>query len=314
MNSSSKIKKITPQKLYQRSQSFIAEMKVIWGLRLVNRRRMEQSIRQAYANAEQESQRIRLQRLSEPQQAVQFGPIGKAQFPIHDPPLFFPPSALAHRVLDGLAGLEIGAAAHNAFGLNAKNVGLSPELDPDDFDFFKEAQISMCGKWAPIDIPGFADAIPVPDSSQDFVLHSHVWEHLPNPLGALDEWVRVVRSGGYIYAIVPKRTAEPSDVGRPVTPTEQHIVHHLLKSKHEERRIMDGLQMRGHYSVFDPKSLLEIETWFNLYHPGARLKRIAFQGSDDKVGNGHAVVWRVTKNASRTLPLATPETSNAIPS
>jgi SAM-dependent methyltransferase len=228
----------------------------------------------------------------------------------HDSPFFLPESALAHRWLDGLSGVEIGASAHNAFGLNSKNVGLTAEMDETDFVFFKETQIRTCGTWTPIDLPGYADAIPVEDSSQDFVLSSHVWEHLPNPLGALEEWVRVVRSGGYIFAIVPKRTAEPSDRGRPVTPLAVQIAHYQLHSSHEQRSREEGMIVRGHYSVFSVSSLLLIEAWWNATH-ASQLQRVAIQVTDDKAGNGHTIVWRVTKNKSQPLPLATPETINA---
>ncbi len=102
----------------------------------------------------------------------------------------FPESRLAHKLLDGLEGLEIGPAAHNPFGLNTRNVGLAADRDPFDYEFFKQSQLEMCGSFAAIDISADAADIPVPDDSTDFVLHSHVWEHLPNPLIALDEWVR----------------------------------------------------------------------------------------------------------------------------
>ena len=129
----------------------------------------------------------------------------------------FPESRLAHELLDGLEGLEIGPAAHNPFGLKTRNVGLAADRDPFDYEFFKQSQLEMCGSFAAIDISADAADIPVPDDSTDFVLHSHVWEHLPNPLIALDEWVRITRSGGYLFVIVPKRDAAASDKDRPVT-------------------------------------------------------------------------------------------------
>lgn len=55
------------------------------------------------------------------------------------PPVIFPESKLAHEILDGLDGLEIGPAAHNPFGLRTRNVGLSPERDPIDYEFFKQS-------------------------------------------------------------------------------------------------------------------------------------------------------------------------------
>jgi SAM-dependent methyltransferase len=58
-----------------------------------------------------------------------------------------------------------------------------------------------------------------PDDSYDAVLASHVLEHLANPLGALAEWMRVVRGGGHILLIVPHRDGT-FDHRRPVTSLE----------------------------------------------------------------------------------------------
>jgi len=90
----------------------------------------------------------------------------------------FPESRLAHELLDGLEGLEIGPASHNPFGLKTRNVGLTADRDPDDYEFFKQSQLERCGSFATIDISADAANIPVPNDSTDFVLHSHVWEHL----------------------------------------------------------------------------------------------------------------------------------------
>ncbi len=213
--------------------------------------------------------------------------------------IVFPESALAHRFLDGLSGLEIGAGAHNPFGLNTKTVGLTEAMDARDFQFFKELQVSFCGEWARIDIAADACSIPVADSSQDFTLHAHVWPYLANPLGALEEWVRIVRDGGFIFAVVPKRDAVASDAARPVTPLSVHVRHYELRSTHESRSAAEGLNGRGHYSVFSPSSLREMVDWFNRTHQSWKLQEVAFQETDDKVGNGHAIVLRVRKTVPR---------------
>lgn len=48
-----------------------------------------------------------------------------------------------------------------------------------------------------------ASALPTGDKSCDFVLSSHVLEHLANPLRALHEWHRVLRSGGHLFMLLP---------------------------------------------------------------------------------------------------------------
>jgi SAM-dependent methyltransferase len=209
--------------------------------------------------------------------------------------LIFPESQLAHRLLDGLSGLEIGAAAHNPFGLETQNVGLSQAMDAQDYEFFWALQMELCGAAATIDIEADTCAIPVPDSSQDFVIHSHVWEHLPDALGGLEEWVRVTRDGGFVFAIVPKRDASESDRDRPPTPLSEHVRHRELRSTHAMRGAAENMAERSHYNVFSPETLHEIAAWFNGLSDKQQLEEVAFLETDDKVGNGHAIVWRVRK-------------------
>jgi len=207
-----------------------------------------------------------------------------------------PESQLAHSLLDGLRGIEIGPAAHNPFGLHTISVGLSKQLKPADYEKFEREQLNRCGKVAEIDISADASSLPIPDDSTDFVIHSHVWEHLFDSLGALEEWVRVVRDGGYIFIIVPKRDALPSDKTRPVTAIEELVVRHTIRS--ETAPIQPATQ---HRTVFSPELLFEIEGWFNRTRSGALLVRVAFQETDDKVGNGHTIVWRVNKKFAKSF-------------
>jgi SAM-dependent methyltransferase len=66
------------------------------------------------------------------------------------------------------------------------------------------------------------DLAPIPDSSYDFVLSSHTLEHIANPLRALREWMRVLRSGGILILVVPHH-ADTFDRRRPVT-TLAHLI------------------------------------------------------------------------------------------
>jgi SAM-dependent methyltransferase len=209
-----------------------------------------------------------------------------------------PESRLAHALFDGLKGLEIGAAAHNPFGLATRNVGLSERMDPQDFQFFHDLQMTFCGAVAPIDIEADAAAIPVPSSSEDFVLHSHVWEHLPDPLGALLEWIRIVRTGGFLFVIVPKRDAAEVDKDRPITSLADLVRYHEESVTHETRGSAEQIPGRGHYNVFSPETLHEIAGWFNARSDKERLDEVAFLETDDKVGNGHAIAWRVWKSVA----------------
>ena len=173
--------------------------------------------------------------------------------------------------------------------------GWPPIEIPSTTNFSNNRSWKCAGASPAIDISADAADIPVPDDSTDFVLHSHVWEHLPNPLIALDEWVRITRSGGYLFVIVPKRDAAASDKDRPVTSLPSLVQLFEKKRRGETFPPEERGMGRGHYTVFSPSLLREIGHWFNQSHARARLDEIAFQETDDKVGNGHTIVWQVRK-------------------
>ena len=56
------------------------------------------------------------------------------------------------------------------------------------------------------DYPGYRNNIlPFPDESQDYVYSSHCLEHIKDPTPPLQEWFRVVKTGGFLIVTVPHR-------------------------------------------------------------------------------------------------------------
>ncbi len=95
------------------------------------------------------------------------------------------------------SGLEIGASDCPYPFANCKM---------DYADFFNEDRSGY------LENNGFIPLIPpkclldsVESNKYDFVYASHVLEHSPNPLGSLQDWVRVVRHGGVIYIVLPNK-------------------------------------------------------------------------------------------------------------
>jgi hypothetical protein len=127
----------------------------------------------------------------------------------------FPEMKLAHDLLDGLTGIELGAAAHNPFGLKG-SLNIAPE---DDFGFYQGAQVEMCGEYAEINQYQEAHELSLLDNGTEYIISSHVFEHLPDPIAALVEWNRVVRDGGIVFMIVPVPGALADDKGQRHTPT-----------------------------------------------------------------------------------------------
>jgi ubiquinone/menaquinone biosynthesis C-methylase UbiE len=126
---------------------------------------------------------------------------------------------LLSRVSPTARGLEIGA--------HTKPVaGLSP--------YYTDAVVDYAGAAGRIDFLSDAGALPLPDNTLDYLVSSHVLEHLPDPLGALREWHRVLRPGGLLYLVVPDKRFT-FDEPRPVTTPE-----HLLRDFHEGTTVDDA--------------------------------------------------------------------------
>lgn len=68
----------------------------------------------------------------------------------------------------------------------------------------------------------------VRDASQDFVVASHVLEHLADPLALLDDIHRVLRPGGLLLLLLPDRT-RTFDRHRGATPLAHLVAEHAAK-------------------------------------------------------------------------------------
>jgi SAM-dependent methyltransferase len=179
-------------------------------------------------------------------------------------------SALAHRYLDGLRGVEIGGAAHNAFNLDTVNVDRTDSMET----VYKREELELAGKAMAVDVVAPADELPFSDDEFDFVLASHVVEHMPDPVKALKEWTRVARL--YVYLVVPHRD-RTFDRDRPPTPVHELLERHAAGFTSSEDR---------HWSVWTAESFVEL-------CEKVGLAVVEVQDPDDKQGNGFAVVIRV---------------------
>lgn len=179
------------------------------------------------------------------------------------------PSRLADRYLIGLHGIEIGGAAHNDFFLNTLNVDLQRAPSTND------AQLTYTGAQMPIDVVAQADDLPFADGAYDFVLASHVLEHLPDPVGTLKEWCRV--ASRFVFVILPQPD-NPFDAGRALSTPEELLYRHRVGLTSS-----DWADWDRHWSSWSSASFVEMCRQ-------AHLEVIEVQDPDDKRGNGFAAV------------------------
>ena len=183
----------------------------------------------------------------------------------------FKESRLAHQLLDGLKGVEIGGSAHNPFGLNSLNV----DYTKDQNTVFKKYEVKMCGECLKVDIEAPGNQLPFDNNSIDFVISSHVIEHFYDPIQAIKEWLRVVKPGGYVYIIAPHKD-RTFDKDRPVTSVAELVERHTYPNPPE-------VDEHIHYSVWRTQDFVDLCTYY-------QWRVVAVQDVDDKVGNGFAVV------------------------
>ncbi len=184
---------------------------------------------------------------------------------------FFRESALAHELLDGLKGVQIGGSAHNDFGLDTINVDKWGDMNT----IYKqeERKLSRDGSALPVDVVAEGDDLPFPDKSFDFVIASHVIEHFFDPIKALKEWARVAKK--YIYIICPQPYALESDKGKLITPLDTLFARHRgeIPDPHTDE----------HHTRWTCDTFREMCAALGFYVAHR-------QDPDDKVSNGFAVV------------------------
>jgi SAM-dependent methyltransferase len=187
-------------------------------------------------------------------------------------------SRFAHERLDGLKGVEIGAAAPQSYNLDTINV------DRADTSFYRRAQERAVGWASRVDVIAEGDELPFADDAFDFLLASHVIEHMPDPIRALDEWTRVASQ--YVFLVVPHRD-RTFDRDRPLTPISALEQRHETGFRNSEDR---------HWSVWTCESFLELCRHLDL-------PVLEYQDPDDMGRNGFAVLLDASDTIEPPGPL-----------
>ena len=127
-------------------------------------------------------------------------------------------------------------------------------------------------------------------STYEFLISSNCLEHTANPIKALEEWVRVIKPGGYILLVLPKKDNN-FDNKRPITKFPHLIddykcgmgegdmthveevlnLHDLTKDLHAgsfeefKKNILSNVTNREmHHHVFDVSLIKQIFEYLNI--------------------------------------------------
>jgi SAM-dependent methyltransferase len=132
---------------------------------------------------------------------------------------------LANRYLTG-TGLEIGALHRPLRTPAAARVRYVDRMDTPSLR--REYPELAAQPLVDVDVIDNGETLESqPDGSADFVIANHFIEHTQDPIGTLENHLRVLRPQGIMYLAVPDRR-RTFDVDRPPTPLE-----HVLKDRQE---------------------------------------------------------------------------------
>jgi SAM-dependent methyltransferase len=176
----------------------------------------------------------------------------------------------------------------------------------------------------------------IPADAYDFLLSSHVLEHISNPIKALREWLRILKPGGLLVLVLPHKE-RTFDHRRPITPlshlleddandvTEADLTHldeilalHDLKMDPKagtpeafRQRSLKNLENRClHHHVFDLRLALALAHQMNLQILAAE----SFRPNNILVVAAKLEAGQQPENAPFLMPTARPFLESPFPS
>ncbi len=194
---------------------------------------------------------------------------------------------LARKYLCG-TGIEVGALHHPLPVPASARVRYVDRLSVDELR--RQYPDLAAEPLVPVDIVTDGETLAgLADGSQGFVIANHFLEHCEDPIGALKNFVRVLRPGGVAYVAVPDKRFT-FDRDRPLTPLVHLIADHrdgpaASRRAHFEEyarfvldqrtdaavtTMADHLMERNHsihFHVWSQREVMELLVWLQATEP-----------------------------------------------
>lgn len=194
-------------------------------------------------------------------------------------------------------GLEIGALWRKFPAPSTAQVWYADRLSHAGLE---QHYPELRGQIAPVDLLADAVQLPVRPASLDFLIASHVLEHLPQPLAALRSWHDALVPGGVLLLKVPDKRFT-FDAPRSPT-TLQHLIdeHDHPGSFDRRAHFADWVEHVGHMSASAPgfdqavAKLMEEDysIHYHVWSAGDLLEIISFTRQQWGLKWECAVFWR----------------------
>lgn len=105
--------------------------------------------------------------------------------------------------------------------------GNNPRCNPERTVFVDKFPVKDAW-WGKVNIVSDASRLPFDDGLFDYLLASHCLEHMPDTIGTLKEWLRVIKPGGRLIQILP-HSGRTWERPRSLSTLEHHIRDHANK-------------------------------------------------------------------------------------
>ncbi len=160
---------------------------------------------------------------------------------------------------------------------------LNVDYTDDMTTVYKDEERKHCGEAKAVDLVSEGDDLPCENDAFDYLLNSHVIEHMPDTIRCVEEWHRVV---------VPSRDrCEDVDRAMPYVTMAELFEDYRTWQTVDTHPVYQGMRVRDHYHQWNKRLFVEMLTRFF----STRLEILDTLDPDDKVGNGFMVVARVIK-------------------
>lgn len=139
-----------------------------------------------------------------------------------------------------------------------------------------------------------AEAIPLPDNSQDIVISAWVLEHLPQPQRTFNEVSRVLKPGGVFIFMAPNKNSPIALLNRTLKPLQNRLVPLLYgRADDDTFPVMYRASTRRQLETLAQHSGMSLEDFFHIEDP----TYLAF----------HEVLFRLNVLLVRLLPRSASE-------
>lgn len=140
----------------------------------------------------------------------------------------------------------------------------------------------------------------MPDATYDFILSSHSLEHFANPLKALSEWLRIIKTGGAIVLALPD-PRYTFDHKRPIT-----VFDHLLQDYKDDTPESDLFHLDEVLKLHD----IKLDNWVKDYDD---LKRRALNNMENRCIHHHVFNLELLKQIMAYFNVKVLQTATSFP-